>query len=275
MDALYESDFRNMEFPFMLTISSGENPFLYHWHDEIEFVYVLEENVDVGISSSLYHLQAGDIIFVPSGIRHCFFSAPANSRRLAIKFSPSLLEAACGAEIDTLKQIFPHSQGWSTENASVIRDMLLELQEEYQEQRIGYRCAISSTLHRIILTIIRNLSHNTITQPSRKQKTDVIKKILAYLSTHYMEKINLQTCADSIGFNPNYLSRTFYQQTGIHFHTYLQILRLRNVEWLLLNTQDTILSIAEQCGYPNVKTLNRVFLDKCGCTPSAYRKSVQ
>lgn len=273
MDSQYESDFSNMEFPFMLSIISGESPFLYHWHDEIEIIYILEEYVDVGVYGNLYNLKAGDIIFIPSGVRHCFFSAPPEARRLAIKFSPSLLEATCGSELEVLKRIFPYSQGWSTESSSAVRDMLIALQEEYQERRLGYRCAISAILHRIILTFMRELPHDMVSQSNRRQKTDVIKKVLAYVSAHYMKKIDLQSCAEAIGFNPNYLSRTFYQQTGIHFHAYLQILRLRKVEWLLLNTQDTILSIAEQSGYPNVKTLNRVFRDKWGCTPSAYRKS--
>ncbi|MNG29018.1 HTH-type transcriptional activator Btr [compost metagenome] len=49
--------------------------------------------------------------------------------------------------------------------------------------------------------------------------------------------------------------------------------RLTRARLLLVETQDSLESIAEQCGYQNAFYFSRVFSQHMGMSPSGYRKN--
>ena len=59
---------------------------------------------------------------------------------------------------------------------------------------------------------------------------------------------------------------------GVSFTTYLCDFRLNIAARLLVTTDDSILSIAESCGFFNLSYFNRTFKKKYGVTPGGYRK---
>ena len=56
---------------------------------------------------------------------------------------------------------------------------------------------------------------------------------------------------------------------------YVNIKRIEKSLGLLKNTDDTVLSVAAECGYNNTANFNRIFKKITGLTPAEYRKSLQ
>ena len=60
---------------------------------------------------------------------------------------------------------------------------------------------------------------------------------------------------------------------GVSFVSYLSDFRLNIASRLLSTSEESILNIAENCGYFNLSYFNRSFKRKYGMTPGEYRKS--
>ena len=72
--------------------------------------------------------------------------------------------------------------------------------------------------------------------------------------------------------SPNHFMRWFRQMTGQTFIIFLREYRLNAAAEALRTTEDTILSISEQCGFENLYYFNREFKAHFGMTPREYRK---
>jgi AraC-like DNA-binding protein len=99
----------------------------------------------------------------------------------------------------------------------------------------------------------------------------LIEQAMIFLQQQYMNDISLDHCADHIGTNPFYLSKTFKQVTGKNFIDYLTGLRMDKAKELLRESNLKINDVAEQVGYQH-SYFNRIFKKLEGMTPSRYRE---
>jgi transcriptional regulator GlxA family with amidase domain len=51
--------------------------------------------------------------------------------------------------------------------------------------------------------------------------------------------------------------------------------RIKNVQYLLLNTKKKISELAEECGFTSFSQFNRIFQKYCSQSPSEYRKGTK
>lgn len=106
----------------------------------------------------------------------------------------------------------------------------------------------------------------------RKEYHHIIKALLDYSKLHYNQNITLQTMSKLYYINEKYLGKLFKDQTGYSFHQYLNNIRLEKSTSLLINSDDTILSVALKCGFNNVTYFNRLFLQNYNMSPKEYRE---
>ena len=55
-------------------------------------------------------------------------------------------------------------------------------------------------------------------------------------------------------------------------HQYFINMRLQNAKRLLVTTHDSIEQVAENCGFDNTSNFIRLFKQRVGMTPTAFRK---
>ena len=60
--------------------------------------------------------------------------------------------------------------------------------------------------------------------------------------------------------------------TAQSFTTFLNERRLNEAAAMLRGIDDTVLAVAESCGFGNLSYFNRVFKKKFGLTPREYRR---
>jgi AraC-like DNA-binding protein len=103
---------------------------------------------------------------------------------------------------------------------------------------------------------------------------ELIGRATTYILDHFdSPDLSLGDLAAILEISPAQLSRRFKAARGITPVAYLRNVRLRRARELLAETDDTLQSIAERCGYRNAFYLSRVFTSHSGQTPSAYRQS--
>ncbi|WP_245809841.1 helix-turn-helix transcriptional regulator [Cohnella massiliensis] len=70
----------------------------------------------------------------------------------------------------------------------------------------------------------------------------------------------------------SYLSRIFYRFTGFHFREYVTVVRIREAQRLLAETQLQVQEVAGKMGFEHMSHFNRTFKRIAGITPLQYRK---
>jgi AraC-like DNA-binding protein len=87
-----------------------------------------------------------------------------------------------------------------------------------------------------------------------------------------MNKIKISDVAAVADFSESHFMRYFKETMGTSFIDYLREYRLTMAARLLLASDASILSIAEEVGFDNLSYFNRAFKKEYGMTPSKYRK---
>ena len=103
----------------------------------------------------------------------------------------------------------------------------------------------------------------------------IIENIKSYLLSNLRHGISARELTRVFHYNEKYLGRLFKQETGSTLHEFINNERLLRAEQFLRETNDTVLSVSERVGFNNVTYFNRLFKKKHGCSPAAYRASLQ
>ena len=99
-----------------------------------------------------------------------------------------------------------------------------------------------------------------------------IYQVEQYIRLHYHEDITLNSLADLVYLNPNYLSNVFAQVTGCTLNRYIKQIRMEKAQELLLNTNMKVSDISQAVGYPNTSYFCKSFQKMFGATPERFRQ---
>lgn len=99
-----------------------------------------------------------------------------------------------------------------------------------------------------------------------------IYQVEQYIRTHYNEDLTLNTLADLVYLNPNYLSNIFAQVTGCTLNKYIKQMRMEKAQELLLNSNMKVTDISQAVGYPNTSYFCKSFQKLFGTTPERFRQ---
>lgn len=100
-----------------------------------------------------------------------------------------------------------------------------------------------------------------------------LQPILSYIEEHYRDDLTITYLADVVHLHPNYFIKSFKKQFGMPPIQYINKLRLRKARYALLNTSDTVQSIAVDCGFNGQSQFSKAFRQQYSISPSEYRKT--
>lgn len=93
-----------------------------------------------------------------------------------------------------------------------------------------------------------------------------------YIQQHYREALRLEDVSSAVGFNATYFSTLFKKETGQNFMDHLTDLRIEKAKELLCGEGMSVMDVAEEVGYRDLKYFSRLFKKNTGVSPSDYRK---
>lgn len=86
-------------------------------------------------------------------------------------------------------------------------------------------------------------------------------------------ELTFRTVADYVGFSEKYFSTRFTKECGTTFIAYLNDLRIRRAQELLVQTDLKMYEISEAVGYGSVEHFNHIFKKKLCISPKEYRQN--
>lgn len=106
----------------------------------------------------------------------------------------------------------------------------------------------------------------------KSENAKPVRDAQKFIHANFAKAIGLETVSQQVGFNPTYFSALFKKETGMNFLEYLTDVRIREAKRLLSDPRKTIVDVAADVGYNDVKHFSRVFARSTGIHPSQYRK---
>ncbi|CAH0528860.1 AraC family transcriptional regulator [Vibrio hippocampi] len=110
---------------------------------------------------------------------------------------------------------------------------------------------------------------------SEKNQDDIVNQALYFLHNNYHRNIKVKQVTDYCRVSRRTLDNRFYYAKGMTVHQYLSDLRISKSKELLRTSNNSIESIALQCGYPNQSYLYQVYRKLFGYTPYTYRQGLE
>ncbi|MDO4287770.1 MAG: response regulator [Eubacterium sp.] len=104
----------------------------------------------------------------------------------------------------------------------------------------------------------------------RFTKNATVNGILEYLHSHYAEKIDLTTLAESFYSTPSQIARLFKKHMDCTVITYLHRLRIEKAAALLEAGDTSVKEAALLTGYENLNNFYKYFKQYTGLTPAAF-----
>ncbi|MFN7162502.1 MAG: helix-turn-helix domain-containing protein, partial [Fimbriimonadales bacterium] len=100
-----------------------------------------------------------------------------------------------------------------------------------------------------------------------------LQAALEYLQSHLSEPDALQKVSQRLHVSPRQCQRLFRVAMGCSPSEYLTELRLRRAATLLVSTNLSVSEIALEVGYLSLSHFSRVFRERFGQTPRAFRQN--
>ena len=248
---------------------------MLHYHDELELLSVHDGRFLCRVDGKDYIAEAGDIIFVNSGVPH-------ETLLLSESCSHTLLQFRESSFLNTeIRKIIKYSVKLANlegEGVLILRsDELFRATEcivnECEEKKPAYEILVRSEILKIIGLLYRS---GILSDGEQVYSSAAMQKILPamiYINQNYAQDLTLADVSAHIGFDKSYFCRIFRQATGATFTEYLNFVRICKAEKRLATTQDSILDISADVGFTSVSYFNKIFKRYRNCSPSFYRSA--
>lgn len=269
------------EFPFRIILNDGNILTTPHWHREIELIYVTKGSINLGINDQPYTLSEGELVVINGGNIHYVLASPG-SERVVFQFDLTFFATLNTDEINLnhfFEVVEPLSPKWDKATEAAVRDILIEMYNEEQNQNLGFQFQLKADLLKLLVYLLRNVpqKQEMHTPHEKIQSKDILEKldkVFRYVEKNYTKKITLEEVAASIGYSQFYFTKFFKRNTGKTFITFLNDYRIDKAKWLLINSPDTVSDIISQIGIESDKTFYRLFKYSMGMSPLKYREKM-
>lgn len=239
--------------------------FVPHLHNAMELVYVKHGTSTALCDGGAYPLSSGDLfVSFPNRIHGYEGSRACSAVVFVIPVVPYLAPIR-----STLEQKLPVSpvlpQGsWEHTGIRELLDMALRDKDSSSAVLQGYALVTVSKLLELL-----TLKDATDTGDS------ALFTVLTYLNDHYTQPLSRTSIAAATGYNESYISHLFADCLHTTLTNYLASLRMDDALHLLSGTALPISQIALSLGFGSIRSFNRVFLDRMGRSPAAYRAAAK
>lgn len=243
-----------------------------HYHDELELILIRRGSFTTIVDEVEYHSEAGDVVFINSGVPHSTISSKDAETGL-IQFRENDF---FNTDITKIIKYSVKFNNLSDSKIRIIKNSELyeaveRILNEYSTKDAAYEIFIRSEIYKVLACLYRM---KILIDTEKFFATKEIQKILPaieYANRNYSEEISLETVSAMLGFDPSYFCRIFKTATGATFTEYLNFVRICKAEKMLAKSSDSILEISETVGFSSVSYFNRVFKKYRNCSPRHYR----
>ena len=252
----------------------------WHYHPEIELVYVNGGSGKRQIGSHVSYYTQGDLILIGSNLPHCGFTdaCTGNTSESVVQMKADFLGSDFFdiPEMRHIRQLFDRAQGGiaftgSTKMKIGEKIEILEYKSEFQ--RLLAILNILNELGRSEEYQILNADHLSV--ETQTKENDRINAIFNFVKENYREPISLEEMADITHMTVPSFCRYFKKVTNKTFVQFVNEYRMVHASKLLSENELSITEVCFESGFNNFSHFNKSFKAFTGMSPSEYRNQLK
>jgi AraC-type DNA-binding domain-containing proteins len=256
----------------------GRGPVLYsHWHEHIQFFYVVEGDGFMECNSQRFNIHPKDFIVVNSNELHYTESLSDHFSCYIIRVDFSFLDSR---RIDSCqnKYLTPIADNVITFHNLIrgeeqIMICIENIIDEYFSKRLGYELAIKSDLYRLLVLLLRNYADHSISKKEaevRSKNLTKMRQVFQYIDENLSKKMTIHELAAITYLSDYHFCKIFKQVSGRSAIDYINMLRTEKAIQLLKEGNFNITEVALACGYSDSNYFSRTFKKYRGISPKAF-----
>lgn len=256
----------------------------WHYHPELELHYVIKGEGIRFVGDSVDKFSEGELILLGENLPHCWQSADAVNVGLpdnefeviVLQFLPNCMGAHLlnMPEANPLIRLFERAKNG------------MKIQGHTKEKVVSLMLELSaaSNMDRLILffKIMNELAESSeygfLTQSKNcyhaRNESDMarVNQVYAYSMANYMQKITLNQMAGLCNLTVTSFCRFFRTMYRKSYYDFLTEIRVSKACLMIIDSDLTIESICNLCGYHNISNFYRHFKNITGMTPYVYKR---
>ncbi len=259
-------------------VNRPEDAIPWHWHEELEIIFIKEGRLEVKIPSKTFYVEAGDCFAINSNVLHYGMAADECVLQSFV-FSPTLI---AGNEDSAFakKYMHPLTSCRAFTHYPILRSEHKELVESFckafeamVEEPFGYELIVRDNLSRICLFLAEEFKDQLDIPNAMQSQDDLrIRKMLEYIHENYANDITLGEIASVADVGERECLRCFQKTIQLSPIQYLLKHRiLRGAEMLLQNPDYSVADVAMACGFDSPSNFSKLFKRFYVYTPREYR----
>ncbi|WP_324825005.1 AraC family transcriptional regulator [Sinanaerobacter sp. ZZT-01] len=264
------------DFPINIRIANvTEYPF--HYHQDVDFIYVLKGEIRLKNVCHHYLLKEGDI-FTNSGHEVHGLTATDKDNVVAIiqvsnrfftQYFPTLPKACFMTYVNNDKYL----------KCDTLHKMILHILLDYSRRSFNYKSTCIDQMIEVIKYLNKHYNlfafEEQVVVNFRNDNPVIVERIsriINYVYANHASKITLEDLAEREHLSTFYLSHLIRDYMGINFQELLCFARAEMSEILLLETDRKISAIARDVGFSTTSYYDKFFSKWFGHTPLEHRQ---
>ncbi|MGO4819884.1 MULTISPECIES: AraC family transcriptional regulator [unclassified Flavobacterium] len=253
---------------------------LWHYHPEIELVYVNGGAGKRQVGSHISYYTDGDLILIGSNLPHCGFTneQTGNKNETVIQMKPEFLGTAFlnNPEMNTIQSLFNRAKTGIAFEGEAKKRIGSKIEVMEKQQPFERLLTLLQVLNELELsTDYKILNAEGFSIEMQMQDNERINNVFNYVKDHFQETITLEEIAKLISMTIPSFCRYFKKLTHKTFTKFVNDYRLVHACKLLAEKPISITEICYESGFNNFSHFNKSFKEFTGKSASQYRQELR
>lgn len=251
----------------------------WHYHPELELVYVNGGSGKRHVGSHLSYFHNGELLLIGANLPHEGFNDRLNNykKETVIQMLPSFLGENFfdREEMKEISALFDRAKSglvFSGQTKDRIGAAIEELYYQSPFDRVLGLLKILNDLAKSSEYLTLNAKGFSI--EIKPQDNDRINVVLNYVRENFKRPISLAEITEEISMTETAFCRYFKKVTGKTFTKFVNDYRLVHASKLLAEKQISILEVCYESGFSNYSHFTKKFKTFSGKSPSQYRSGL-
>ncbi|MDJ1497322.1 AraC family transcriptional regulator [Cytophagaceae bacterium DM2B3-1] len=252
----------------------------WHFHPEVELVYIEKGRGMIFLGDKIQSFQAGDSILIGKNVPHYWLCDKSDENEQAKALVVHFLEDFWGTsflelpENRLLKELFikaGRGMQLTTKESDTFVSYLFQLTEAKEGERLLF---LLQVLYKIAVSKNFQLISSTgYTLALSEDETDRLNRVLVYSTTYFKQKISLEEVAALAHISPHAFCRYFKARTRKTYSQFLLELRVGHACKLLAEAKLSVAQVCFESGFNTFANFNKYFKRITGVSPLHYQKA--
>lgn len=249
----------------------------WHFHPEVELIYVKGGTGKRHIGRHLSYFNDGDLVLMGAYLPHYGFTdrLTGNSSETVVQFKQDFLGESFFniPEMNGIKQLLELSKkgmAFHGKTKDAVGKKIEQLAHADQFGRLMGLISILNDLHRSEEYSLLNADGVAMTVDTKDNER--MNEVYSYIRNNFKEHISLDEIADEINMTVPAFCRYFKKSSRKTFTKFVNEYRVVHASKLLAETSLPITEVSFESGFNNFSHFNKSFKEFTGKSPSSYRK---